>query len=293
MVRLAVSGNRFFQVREIESERKGCSYTIDTLRELSAGILSGEDLFFIMGSDAFIEVKLWKEYSELVRYASIVVIDRHGDEWDAVRAVIRDAFPEYEPDETAMRYRAPGRYSIILVNVTRLDISSTEIRKRLEEGKSVRYLLPEEVISYMKKNDIYILDKNKAEVSETSTPEYAAKRIAREIHNNKGQDIVVLDVRGISAFTDFLVIAHGRSSRHVQGIMGKIKRTLSREKIKCRSIEGDDEGKWILMDYEDSVVHLFYEPVREFYDLEGLWHEAPRLDWQGGSDMERPAGSND
>jgi nicotinate-nucleotide adenylyltransferase len=285
MVRLAVSGNPFFRGVDLEPEKAGCSYTVDTLRELAARALPGQEFFFIMGSDAFLDVRQWKEYSALVDYASIVVMGRHGDRWDSVRDVLVRAFPGHQPDDAAMSYSSPGMGDIILVNVTDIDISSTEIRNRLAAGRSVRYLVPEETEKYMNRNDLYIREKTGGSVSDRGDiePEYAARRIAREIHDNKGEDITILDVRGISAFADFFIIAHGRSSRHVQGIAGKIKKALSREKIKCRAIEGEDDGKWILMDYEDCVVHIFYEPVREFYDLEGLWHEAPRLEWQADS----------
>jgi len=89
-----------------------------------------------------------------------------------------------------------------------------------------------------------------------------------------GEKIVALDVQGLSSICDFFLIAQGRSTRHVQGTADKLREILKKQRIYPLDIEGEREGKWILLDYGDIVVHLFYEPMREFYDLEGLWHEA-------------------
>jgi len=100
---------------------------------------------------------------------------------------------------------------------------------------------------------------------------------ARIAADNKAEDIVVLDVRGLTAFTDFFVLMSGRSTRHVQGIAEKIEHELRSKRISSRNAEGLREGLWILLDYDDVIVHIFYTETRKFYDLDGLWHDAPRL----------------
>ncbi len=107
--------------------------------------------------------------------------------------------------------------------------------------------------------------------------EKIVREIASEVIENKGEDPVILDVRGLSSLADYFIISHGRSTRHVQGMADKMRRALKKKGIHCIGMEGENEGKWILMDYGDVVVHLFYGPVREFYDLEGLWSQAPRI----------------
>ncbi len=101
--------------------------------------------------------------------------------------------------------------------------------------------------------------------------------IVHEVLENKGEDVLVLDVRGLSSLSDYFVIAHGRSTRHVQGMADNVLHNLRNKGMKCLGVEGEREGKWILMDYGDVVLHLFYGPVRGFYDLEGLWNQAPRV----------------
>lgn len=93
----------------------------------------------------------------------------------------------------------------------------------------------------------------------------------------KALDLVVLDVTGLSSFADFFVICSGKSSRQVQGIADNIEASLSKNKVKPLGIEGHREGQWVLMDYGDVIIHIFYEPVRALYDLESLWSEAERL----------------
>ncbi|NDY43249.1 ribosome silencing factor [Dissulfurirhabdus thermomarina] len=108
--------------------------------------------------------------------------------------------------------------------------------------------------------------------------EALARFAAAQVADNKGEDVVVLDVRGRSSVADFFVIGQGRSTRHVQGMVDKIQQALEARGARCLGVEGEAEGQWVLLDYDEVVVHLFYEPVRRFYDLEGLWREAPRLD---------------
>ena len=96
--------------------------------------------------------------------------------------------------------------------------------------------------------------------------------------DGKGEDVVVLDVRKISSFTDYFVILSGRSTRHVQALAESLENELRSKRISTSRAEGLSEGKWVLLDFGDVVVHIFYHEQRDFYDLEGLWHDAPRLE---------------
>jgi ribosome-associated protein len=98
----------------------------------------------------------------------------------------------------------------------------------------------------------------------------------------KAQDPVLLELKGVAAFTDYFLLCTGKSDRQVQAIAQGIEEGLRKKGIRPLGREGGAEGKWILIDYEDVVVHIFLEPVRKFYDLEGLWVDAPRIDLQKG-----------
>jgi len=94
----------------------------------------------------------------------------------------------------------------------------------------------------------------------------------------KAQDPVLLELKGLSSFTDYFFLCSGKSDRQVQAIAQAIEEDLKKKGIRPLGQEGTLEGKWILLDFEDVVVHIFLEPIRKFYDLEGLWIDAPRID---------------
>lgn len=105
-----------------------------------------------------------------------------------------------------------------------------------------------------------------------------ARIIARAALDKKAEDLVILDVRGISSFADYFVVMSGRSTRHVQGLAQAIDQELRHKKVSSETTEGYNEGRWVLLDYNDVIIHIFYSETRSFYDLEKLWHDAPRVE---------------
>jgi ribosome-associated protein len=103
------------------------------------------------------------------------------------------------------------------------------------------------------------------------------QKILGVIHKHKAEDVEVLDVRRLAGYTDYLVICSGQSDRQVRAIAEHIVEDMKKERILPYGQEGTREGEWVLLDYNDVVVHVFHEPVRAFYDLEGLWRDAPRV----------------
>lgn len=94
----------------------------------------------------------------------------------------------------------------------------------------------------------------------------------------KAYALQLIDVRKLSSLTDYLLLGSGRSDRQVQAIAESIRLGLKEQGILPLATEGLDAGRWALLDYGDFMVHIFQPAVREFYDLEGLWSEAPRLE---------------
>jgi len=93
----------------------------------------------------------------------------------------------------------------------------------------------------------------------------------------KAMGLVILDVRELTSVADVFIICSGRSNRQVSAIADFIQTDLKKHGIKPLSIEGKKEGHWVLMDYGHVVIHIFYESLRNFYDLEGLWVDAKRI----------------
>lgn len=104
-----------------------------------------------------------------------------------------------------------------------------------------------------------------------------ARQIAQAAFDTKAEDLVVLDLRKLSGFTEFFVIATGRSDRQVQAISDNIQEVLKGKKIRPIGVEGYQKGHWVLIDYGPVVAHVFYEEVRAFYALEKFWGDAPHI----------------
>jgi ribosome-associated protein len=115
-----------------------------------------------------------------------------------------------------------------------------------------------------------------------------ARRIVEAALEKKAEEVVALDVRESVSFADTFVIATGTSDRHVRSIVEGIEEALRAAGEKPLGIEGEDEGRWVLIDCDDAIVHVFLREVRQHYDLERLWSDAPKLTFVGGA-MERSA----
>jgi ribosome-associated protein len=94
----------------------------------------------------------------------------------------------------------------------------------------------------------------------------------------KAKNLTILNVKELSSFADYFIICSGTSDRQVQSIAASIRENLKEYGIIPLGIEGESLGKWVLMDYEDVIIHVFYKPIREFYDIERLWPDAPRME---------------
>jgi len=93
----------------------------------------------------------------------------------------------------------------------------------------------------------------------------------------KACDLVLMEVRELTSIADYFIVCSGRSDRQVQSIAQGVEEDSRQAGIALRSVEGAGRGHWVLMDFSDVIVHVFYQPVREFYDLDGLWADAPKV----------------
>jgi ribosome-associated protein len=107
-----------------------------------------------------------------------------------------------------------------------------------------------------------------------------AELCAQVVYQAKAENIVVLDLRGISQITDFFVIASGDNPRMLKAAARKLADELRLHDEHPLGSEGLEAGQWVLLDFNDVIVHLFDEKVREYYDLELLWGDALRITWQ-------------
>ncbi len=154
LVTLAIEGNPGFEMSDIEVARGGTSYTVDTLRALKAD--GDHDLSLIIGSDSFNEIRMWCEYEEILRLSSLIVVPRPG----YIAKKIAEALPVelarkfwYDSDNGC--YRSSFETTVTYIDTTLMYVSSTEIRRMVSEGRSIRYLVPEPVRAYIEEKGLY------------------------------------------------------------------------------------------------------------------------------------------
>lgn len=149
MLELAIAGNPRFGISDLELRIPGKSYTVNSLRRLQEEN-PGARLFFLVGLDAFLEIHTWFMFTELFRLAEIVVLRRPGFvEKDLADFLHRHISGGYVRDSGSGAFTHPELYPVHFLRNTRLDISSTRVRKLAAEGKSIRYLVASEVMGYI------------------------------------------------------------------------------------------------------------------------------------------------
>ena len=142
MVRLAIADKPYFKLSTLEIERSGPTYSVDTLAELQGQLGAEAELFFILGWGSLAELPLWREPSRLIQMCHLVAVPRPG-------------YPA--PALKKLEARIPGlSQRVVLLEKPEIDISATEIRKRVAHGLSIRHLVPEPVETYIKQNRLYI-----------------------------------------------------------------------------------------------------------------------------------------
>ncbi|HHY40417.1 MAG TPA: nicotinate-nucleotide adenylyltransferase [Syntrophaceticus sp.] len=140
MVTLAILGNPFFEASRLEYERGGITYTVDTMRQLRQIHGDAAELFFITGVDTILDIFGWKEPEELLSLCRFIVAARPGLDLH----IVSEVFGKY--------------YSLVVMplEMPQLDISSSDIRKRIREGRSIKYLVPESVEQYIIQQKLYL-----------------------------------------------------------------------------------------------------------------------------------------
>jgi nicotinate-nucleotide adenylyltransferase len=154
MTRRAVGDNRLIEVLDIEGKRPGPSYSVDTLESLGNEMGSSARFFFLLGMDAFLDIESWYRYRRLFELAQLVVFSRS----DSREEEFRNLAERLDITVTTPGKTADGRAgrSVIRLRTTLIDISSTEIRRFVNQGRSIRYLVPEPIRHYIIKRGLYL-----------------------------------------------------------------------------------------------------------------------------------------
>lgn len=277
----AVADRQGLSVDDLELRRVGPSYTVDTVREIAARI-APERPVFLIGDDAFALFATWRAPEELLTLAHFAVMKRPpgvaGTLHEWLPETLRQSLEIADDGESAVHAGA-GTW-IRIVPIDALPISSSEVRAQLREGRSVRYLIPEAVREAVEASGVYAGSPPMSQAQVDNEEQERSDRIARvaeAAYGKKAEGLVALDVRALTSYADTLVIATGNSDRHTRSIADAVVDALRESGHKPLGVEGYDEGRWVLIDGGDLIVHVFQADVREDYDLERLWSDAPSV----------------
>lgn len=269
LTRLAFAqyGDLYF-VDDQEVQRGGNSYTVDTLNALKKQY-PNDELFLVIGADKFEELAQWKDYQKILELASLVVTTRPGYETpeslDEMPAYLKPFVSDFDFNFIDLK---TGR-SIQFITLRDIEVSSTEVRKWLRTGKPVEKYLPLAVESYIKEHKLYrnlgdrIGDFGKF-----------TEFCADVLFSKKGINVKGYDLREVAAPSEFTLITSGTSTRHAAAMAENVVVAVKEEyNVLPQSVEGIDEGRWVLVDYGSLIIHVFYDFVRQEYSLENLWRE--------------------
>jgi len=160
MTGLAIKGNPGFEVSDIEVRRGGPSYTVETLRKFHADGHGGDkdiSISLIIGADSFNDITTWCEYEEILTLASLIVVERPHTPVKKIAEVLPESIArKFRYDSETEAYISGYKTSITYLSATLMAISSSEIRQRVMEGLSIRYLLPPAVARYIIDNNLYV-----------------------------------------------------------------------------------------------------------------------------------------
>ena len=270
MLRLAFEPYPFVEVDERELNRKGISYSWITLESLSRE-KRFKELFFILGLDQFRDFDRWRDVPKILQPANLIVTSRPRAEFPkspkelptALRSIVKAWTPE------RITLKAPGK-SVYFYSLKDRDISSSLIRKRLKNRQSIARLVPSAIDSYIKAHGLYGVPHSSRAPAGKSLLEFCKK----ELENKKAFDVRIFDFKDRTFPFSTGLIASGSNTRHTKALSRHLKKRV-RETFDILPLaqEGESEGRWIVLDYTDVVLHIFYDYVRGFYNLEDIWEK--------------------
>jgi len=267
MAKLGTSANRaLIQVDARELERGGVSYTVDTL-EAMLKENPDLDLYLIVGMDQFLKFDKWKSFDRILAIADLVVTSRPGmdlpyslEDWPlAIRNMVGDS-------DSKQAMLKTGR-TIHFFQLNDVEVSGTEVRKKMRIGQSISSLVPPNVEEFIRNNKLYeTVQKSIGDFGQFAA--YCDKVLA----DKGGVNVKTYDLSDRSAPCEFAVICSGTSTRHATALAEHLVREVKKDYgVWPENIEGQGEGRWIVIDYGALIVHAFYDFVRQEYRLEQLW----------------------
>lgn len=267
MLKLGIEGHEsVIEIDSRELDRGGVSYTVDTLESILKEDPSRQ-LFLIIGMDQFLKFDQWKSFDRILQIADLIVTSRPGfelpyslEDWPAA---VRSQVDDFDSQQALLN---TGR-TIYFFQLENVECSSTEIRKKIRIGQSVHALVAPSVERYIREHKLFSsVQKNIGDFDKFTD-------FCAGILNDKGGiNVQKYDLRDRQAPSEFTLICSGTSTRHATALAEHLIKEVKKDyNVWPESLEGQNEGRWIVIDYGALIVHTFYDFVRQEYRLENLW----------------------
>ena len=273
MVKLALQGfGNQFEVDDQEIKRGGTSFTIDTVKQYRKKV-EADDLYLIVGADHLELFSSWKDYKNLLKEVNIIFTTRPGFEIPTSKEQLPQYLQELILDYDFNFMELTTGRNIQFVRIPDVDISASDLRKKIRTQRPVDKFLPLSVESYIKKHRLYADLKEKIQDYQKFTEFCAHQLFAKKAIQVKG-----FDLRSFSSLSEFALVTSGTSTRHASSLADNLVQAVKDEyRIHPQSLEGMDEGRWVVVDYGSLIVHIFYDYVRQEYNIEKLWRDGKDL----------------
>jgi nicotinate-nucleotide adenylyltransferase len=262
----------FVKVDEQEILRKGPSYTIETI-ESYLKEYNSEDLYLILGMDTFAKFDTWKDFDKILHKVNLVVTSRPGNQLPFSIEDIPKGVRKYVAAFDRNYIELTTNRHIEFVKIEDVDVSATEVRKKLRTGQRVEKYLSYPVEKYIKEHKLYQPIGDKIPDYKKFTAECAELLNAKGALNTKAFDLSELDYP-----SEYTIVASGTSSRNASALAEYIQSKIKEDYgVFPLCVEGMKEGRWIVLDYGTLMIHVFYDFARQEYRLEDLWKEGELL----------------
>lgn len=272
MVEVGVQELENVYVDPQEVNRGGKSYTIDTIKEYRKEY-DQEQLFLVIGLDQFYQLAQWKDYEKLLEETNFLVVSRPGNMLPMSMDDIPEELRKHVDvlDRTFLAFKS-GR-TLEFLRVKGIDVAATDIRKLIRTGRGVEKYLDIQVEEFIKEHNLYPLIGPKVGDYKEFT-----KFCADRLYYRKAVNLKAFDLSAMTAPSDYAIVTSGTSKRHTQALAEWLQKEVKNQfGLNPLSIEGMEDGRWVLVDYGQLIVHIFYDYVRVEYNLESLWKKGEDL----------------
>lgn len=260
------------KILDIEARDTKPSFTIQTLTDLTKQHPECE-FYLCIGADQFSVFDQWSKFKDILKISNLIITSRPGFELPKNKQEspewLKSSIKQFKNKIVSLNTGT----KIFFFNLNDIEVSSSDIRRRIRRGENISHLTPGSVADKIEANKIYDFDKTLVSNYQDFT------QFCSEVVKEKGGiSVNAYDVRKMVQPSEFTLVASGTSTRHTKALAEHvIKEAKEKYGIKPQNTEGMQEGRWVIVDFGPLLIHLFYDFVRSEYHIEGLWTQGIKL----------------